>query len=179
MSLLRNINTVPNQLVLYALLLIGCERPDYRAIITQAETDVVRSIPIANELCSTYPQYQVSLTTIVSQDPYIREVQIAAYAHERYIIYLNLLVEYQSAMDMRVVSYSNPKVRVVEVVSISRAKNGNILLEYGTNLMTTKEQVKILAKSGFEWESAGIELRRDDPVDGFLEYSQEQLTRDW
>lgn len=167
--------------MMLSLLIVSCYDTNQNISdrIAEAEENVTQSVPLAKQFCAAYPEHQVNVATLVSEKPYKRDVQIIAFAHGRYILYLDYVVELKSSRDMTVKSFSDPKLYVREVVSVYLSENGNPAVRFGDTFQIEGDELKRLQKEGFQLEEFGLPVKKNDPIPGFYEYSREQLRKDW
>jgi len=148
---------------------LGCGPPAnrIRTIFRAGKTNVVTNIPIAREFCSVFTNCQVSIASIVQKRPHRRVVQLKSDLFERYIVYLNLVVEFVGPTRLEVVSHTVETLYMSEVTSISVAENGNTAYNLGESFRFGEREWKILMTNGFRFEAIGINLKTNAPVNGF------------
>jgi hypothetical protein len=148
---------------------LGCDSALDRvpAILAGGRTNVRVNIPIAREFCSAFTNCQVSLAGIVEKRPYRRDVELKSDLFERYILYLNLIVEFDRPTNLKVVSHKIEGFYVSEVTSISVAENGSTVYNFGEAFRFGEREWNILKTNGFRFEAIGINLKTNAPVNGF------------
>jgi hypothetical protein len=108
----------------------------------------------------------VNVQSIVQKRPHRRAVQLKSDLFERYIVYLNLVVEFVGPTRLEVVSHTVETFYISEVTSIV-ADNGNTVYNLGESFRFGEREWKILKTNGFRFEAIGINLKTNAPVNGF------------
>jgi hypothetical protein len=161
--------------------ILGCG-PDperIRGIIGTGQTNVVTTIPIAREFRSTFTNCEISIANTLEKRPYRRNVQLKADLFDRYIVYLNLAVEFVSPTKLEVLSHVVEGFYVSEVTSISKAANGNTQYDFGESFRFGEKEWGVLKTNGLHFRAIGITLKTNAPVKGFREAINGARATDW
>jgi hypothetical protein len=159
----------------------GCGPAPHRipAILGAGRTNVMVGIPIAREFCSAFTNCDVLLASIVERRPYRRAVQLESDLFERYILYLNLIVEFDRPTNLEVVSHKIKGFYLSEVTSISVDQNGSTAYNFGQGFRFGEREWNILKTNGLRFEAIGIDLKTNAPVNGFRQAIDASKGSNW
>jgi hypothetical protein len=157
---------------------IGCMPNTDRIheILNSGRSNVVTTIPIAREFRNVFTNCEIALANPVQNRPRFRNVQLTADLFDRYFIHLDLEVEFASRMRLEVVSYNVKGFYLSEVVLISTANNGNTAYSFGDSFEFGKAQWQALMTNGFRFDSIGIAVKKNQPVERFRQERDRQLS---
>ena len=155
----------------------GCFRTteQLEQIIYAGRSNVVSSIPIAREFRTVFTNCQVSIANSVQHRPRFRNVQLTADLFDRYLLHLNLEVEFTSWKRLEVESYNVEGFYLSEVTSISTAENGNSVHAHGDSFTFGAAQWRTLMANNFRFDLIGIAVKTNQPMPRFRQERDAEL----
>jgi hypothetical protein len=139
-------------------------------------SNVVTTIPIAREFRSVFTNCEVSICAFLPNRPRFRDVQLTADLFDRYLLHLNLEVEFVSRRRLDVVSYNVKGFYLSEVTLISTADNGNTAYHFGDSLRFGEAQWQALMTNGFRFDLIAINVKTNQPVERFRQERDRPLS---
>jgi hypothetical protein len=139
----------------------------YRLIYAEAIT-AGRSLQFVQELEQLFPSSAHSISYFneeLSEGQWNSMVPL----HDRYILEVNMMPFHvtKRAGRVRIIHHGSPRFELYDVESINVRPGGSI--QYGRTVVRhfgIAEWERLVA-SGGDWSTIGVELRENDPIDGF------------
>jgi len=155
----------------------GCLPPVHQLgqIIDAGKSNVVTTIPVAREFSTVFTNCQVSIANFIPNRPGFRNVQLKADLFDRYLIYLNLEVQFVSRRKLEVASHNLKGFYLSEVTLILTAENGNTQYNTGDSFRFGEAQWRTLMTNGFRFDQIGITLKTNQPVERFRQERDAEL----
>jgi hypothetical protein len=144
----------------------GTDTDRLNKIMDAGRSNVVTSIAIAREFRSVFTNCQVSIADPVACRPSFRNVQLKADLFDRYLVCLDLQVEFVSWKRLEVLSYNVNGLYLSEVTSIS-TQDGRTAYHFGDLLTLSQPQWQTLMTNGFRFDLIGIAVKTNQRVEGF------------
>lgn len=134
-----------------------------------------REISYISEFHSAFPSSSITIANFVDKNPYKRNVQCKGYIYGRYIVYMDLIVEFENEPKFRVVRFSDPRFYVSEVVSIDKTEDNGTVLKFGSSFNFNHKDWEKLYDHQMDFMKIGEELIVNAPVEGFEHYKNSML----
>ena len=142
-------------------MLLGCHRQvNYNSLRASGSQKITEAVAFR----TLFPNTHEFLTYF---DGYYGEPQwnSTALLHGRYVLTLQCKIDVDYARSA-VTNYQPPRVFLTEIVSLERLPGGQLSATHGTNFSFDLEQWKRLVESHGNFESLGVSLTTNSPVDG-------------
>ena len=142
-------------------MLLGCHRQvNYNSVLTSGSQKITEAVAFRTLFSNTHE-------FLTYFDGYYGEPQwnSKALLHGRYVLTLQCKIGVDYAKSA-VTNYQTPRIFLTEIVSLERLASGQTSATHGTNLTFNIDQWKQLMESHGAFESLGVNLSTNSPIDG-------------
>jgi len=137
------------------------DSPEY----SKALNDALVNVPYARDFKKSFSLSRESFSSFTGKRGQPTLICMAG-LYGRYVLRGDVEVTFDSSRT-KVISYGDPIFCLVEVIGILPLPDGRVAITSKSIKEFGKELWKTIVEHGGDFSSAGIELRKDDPVPGF------------